>query len=210
MGSAEGDDDEQPVHEVTLDGFWIDQTEVTNVQYERCVTDGDCEASRYADDTDFNKANYPVIGMSWHDATTYCEWAGGRLPTEAEWEYAARGEAENKYPWGNEDPTCGLAQFSGCFRNTVSVGSFPDGASWCDALDMAGNVWEWVSDWYDADYYEWSPVQNPTGPASGKYRVLRGGSWDTHYRTVRAINRFRNYPNNTYNDNGFRCVAVVP
>ena len=210
MGSTEGGNDEQPVHEVTLDSFWIDQTEVTNAQYERCVTEGDCEASSYADDADYNGADYPVVRVSWHDAVAYCEWAGGRLPTEAEWEYAARGEAGNVYPWGDEEPTCDLAQFRECSGRTALVGSFPAAASWCDALDMAGNVWEWVADWYDSDYYERSPVENPTGPESGEYRVLRGGSWYSNSRDVRAAIRLRYHPTNAYSYHGFRCVAVAP
>ena len=223
MGSTEGDDDEQPVHEVKLDGFWIDQTEVTNAQYERCVVEGDCEASFYADDADYNGVNYPVVGVSWHDAVAYCEWASDRLPTEAEWEYAARGEHGNIYPWGDEfdgslvnfcDTNCERnwadEDFDDGYIQTASVGSFPDGASWCDVLDMAGNVWEWVADWYDSEYYERSPAENPTGPETGEYRVVRGGSWINYNRSVRSAFRSWYLPSNSIYNNGFRCVAVTP
>ena len=203
MGSSEGYGDEQPVHTVSLDGFWIDRTEVTNAQYALCVEDGQCDQSLYADDANFNGGNYPVVGVSWNDATAYCQWAGGRLPTEAEWEYAARGEEENIYPWGNESPTCDLAQYSDCSGSTVPVGSFPDGVSWCEALDMAGNVWEWVSDWY-GDYPSGAQT-NPSGPATGDYRVLRGGSWYGYPLNVRSAYRGRLNPGSTSYDPGFRC-----
>jgi serine/threonine-protein kinase len=219
MGSTEGDDDEQPVHEVTLDGFWLDQTEVTNAQYAFCVADGDCEESDYADDADFNGDNYPVVGVSWHDATAYCEWAGARLPTEAEWEYAARGPEENIYPWGDEFD-CSLGNFDdeteiddfvvpggeGCdgYVRTAPVGSFSDGASWCDALDMAGNVWEWVADWY-GDYPS-DPQTNPTGPETGEYRLLRGGSWLSNPYYVRGATRGGSHPDPRYFSLGFRCA----
>ena len=217
MGSTEGIPDEQPVHEVTLDSFWIDQTEVTNAQYEICVTEGDCEASSNADNADYNGANYPVVRVLWYDAVAYCEWAGGRLPTEAEWEYAARGVESLVYPWGNEfQPGLANCREVDCddgFEPTSPVGSFPKGASWVGALDMAGNVWEWVGDWYDADYYERSPVENPTGPETGESRalaLLRGGSWGGSIRSVRAANRGRDNPAAMSSTNGFRCVAVTP
>jgi len=206
MGSTDGYSDEQPVHTVALDALWIDQTEVTNAQYTLCVKDGKCEQSSYADDADFNRDDYPVVGVFWNDAVTYCQWAGARLPTEAEWEYAARGLEGNVYPWGDETPTCELAQYTDCSGYTVPVGSLPDGASWCGALGMAGNVWEWVADWYDEDYYGSSPSQNPAGPSSGEYKVLRGGSWLYPPTYVRSANRFRNDPDYRYNLIGFRCA----
>jgi formylglycine-generating enzyme required for sulfatase activity len=224
MGSEEGSSDERPVHTVTLDSFWIDQTKVTNAQYatflndlenqaESDVTwleleDEDCLIEHI--DGEFQPksgyADHPVIEVSWHGAAAYCEWAWGRLPTEAEWEYAARGPQVYTYPWGNRDPTCDLAQYSGCPGEKVEVGSFPDGASWCGALDMAGNVWEWVADWYDADYYETSPSNNPTGPEWDKYRVLRGGSWNSPPDDMRSANRHRQSPDITLDYAGFRCV----
>ena len=161
--------DEQPQHGVTLTGFWIDRTEVTNAMYRNCVTDGECFESRFANDSDYNGNNYPVVGVSWYSADTYCKWAGGQLPTEAQWEYTARGTDGRLYPWGDDLPTCDLAQFRGCDGGTVSVGSFPDGSSWVGAMDMAGNGWEWVSDWYGP--YTTTAATNPTGPESVDYKV---------------------------------------
>lgn len=224
MGSEDGDSDEQPVHEVTVDGFWLDQTEVTNAQFaaflnergnqtEGGVTwldleDEDCLIEQRGGDFE-SKSGYtdhPVIEVSWYGAAAYCEWADadGRLPTEAEWEYAARGEQGNKYPWGSADPTCDLVQYGACLGRMVPVGSFPEGASWCDALDMAGNVWEWVGDWY-GDYPSQSQV-NPTGPGAGYSRVLRGGSWGNSAGVLRGANRHWYYPHYWYFNSGFRCA----
>lgn len=206
---AEGD--AMPQHRVTLDSFWIDRTEVTNAQYEMCVAAGACASSRYASDGDHNGATYPVVGVSWRDAVAYCAWAGGQLPTEAQWEYAARGPESFLYPWGNNPPTCSLAQFGGCANNIMPVGSLsPDGDSWVGAADMAGSVGEWVADWYDSGYYAVSPSDNPTGPASGDAKVLRGGSWasygDAYRDTVRASDRNLNAPTNRDGLIGFRCA----
>ena len=206
MGSMGGRSGDHPVHTVALDALWIDRTEVTNAQYTLCVKDGKCEQSFLADDAAYNGDDYPVVGVSWYDAVTYCKWAGARLPTEAEWEYAARGLEGNVYPWGDKAPTCELAQYSNCSGRTGPVGSLPDGASWCGVLDMAGNVWEWVADWYDEDYYGSSPSQNPAGPSSGEYRVLRGGSWSSLYSVVRSANRGRLHPDDSWYSFGFRCA----
>jgi formylglycine-generating enzyme required for sulfatase activity len=208
MGSEQGELGESLVHEVSLDAFWIDLTEVSNAQYQQCVNDENCEPSIYVDDSIYNGDDYPVVGASWYHARDYCAWAGARLPTEAEWEYAARGSAENKHPWGDEAPNCGLAQFVECYESkTVPVGSFPDSASWVEALDMSGNVWEWVNDWYDDNYYANSPADNPPGPESGVAKVLRGGSWSYNGSALRGANRDDYYPDSRYDDFGFRCVV---
>jgi len=156
---------------------------------------------------DASKSDHPVVCVDWYQAAAYCEWAGGRLPTEAEWEYAARGPQGDKYPWGDDEPTCELAQFSACSGATVPVGSFPDGASWCEALDMAGNVWEWVSDRYGA--YPSAAQTNPIGPETGDYRVLRGGSCDLIAYYVRSAYRNGNTPVNAYGSFGLRCVGAA-
>jgi formylglycine-generating enzyme required for sulfatase activity len=206
MGSegANADSDEAPEHTVFLDAYWVYKHEVTNAQYRQCIEEGIC----YGDLSWYPENDYPAVYISWYEASDYCEWAGGSLPTEAQWEKAARGEDGQTYPWGEESPTCDLANFYGCEESTMPVGSYPAGVSPYGALDMAGNVWEWVMDWYDAEYYQSSPSQNPTGPVSGSYRVLRGGSLDNIVRNLRASDRDRNYPVNSVSDYGFRCVTT--
>jgi len=225
MGSTQGASDEQPVHTVALDGFWIDRTEVTNAQLAAFLNERDNQTEggvTWLDLEDENcmiervggkhrpqsgYADHPVIEVSWYGAKAYCEWAGGRLPTEAEWEHAARGPDGHTYPWGSDAPTCERAQFRECSGRTVPVGSRPGGASWCGALDMAGNVWEWVNDWYDSDYYGRSPSRNPAGPSSGERRVLRGGSWEVYLTSsIRSANRYRVIPRVTERNFGFRCA----
>jgi len=200
---------EKPVHEVSLDAFWIDRFEVTNAQFELCVKDGICNRSSYAVGERYGGADHPVVDVSWRDADVYCKWAGSRLPTEAEWEYAARGPDANTYPWGNTWPTCDLAHFNFCGDFMILAGSLPDGASWVGAQDMAGNVEEWVHDWYGDDYYATSPGSNPQGPDSGDEKVLRGGSWTSVDDFLRSAYRDNNDPNYRSRNIGFRC-AVSP
>lgn len=211
MGS-DNNSDEQPIHQVTLDAYWIDQTEVTNAMYADCVDANQCDPpsstqsysrSGYFGNSEFD--NYPVLYVSWNDAVAYCEYVDRRLPTEAEWEKAARGTDASIYPWGDADPKDNLLNFNGNVGDTTEVGSYPTGASIYGAFDMAGNVWEWVNDWYDASYYQNSPSLNPSGPDSGQYRVLRGGSWYFSNVSVRSAFRLSINPSVTRDDIGFRC-----
>lgn len=175
MGTDSGYSYEGPAHQVFLDSFWIDRTEVTHDQYAKCVQEGECYGDLY--NVDF--LNYPVRNVDWSDAENYCKWADRRLPTEAEWEKAARGTDARIYPWGDNDPACQYANIPACSNNDyMPVGSFLDGMSPYGAYDLIGNAWEWVADWYSESYYIISPDKNPTGPTGGKHRVLRGGSYN--------------------------------
>jgi formylglycine-generating enzyme required for sulfatase activity len=211
--------DEKPQHIVWLDAFWIDRSEVTNAQYAKCVENGDCQepdtkspssseyyyfASQYAD--------YPVTYVNWDMAAAYCKWAGRRLPTEAEWEKAARGSDGRLYPWGNDAPACSLANYlaggNTCAGSQISmVGSHPEDASPYGAFDMAGSVWEWMADRYSAGYVESSSVRNPTGSENGESRVLRGGAWD--FFTWGLGSAYRNWynPAEAIYNFGIRCAA---
>jgi formylglycine-generating enzyme required for sulfatase activity len=208
MGSATGgSDDERPVHTVDLDEFWIMRTEVTNAQYARCVAAGACAAPSNSRWQDNAYANHPVTHVDWNQAQAYATWSGGRLPTEAEWEKACRGDDQRTYPWGSAAPDASLANFNGNVGDTEPVGSYSGGASPYGLADMAGNVWEWTADWYDGGYYASSPAVNPTGPASGGTRVLRGGSFHYVSRYVRCAYRVRYAPDYRFDRLGFRVVA---
>jgi formylglycine-generating enzyme required for sulfatase activity len=210
MGSTEDDvdagGDEMPQHTVYLDAFWIDRNEVTNAHYQTCVDAGACTPSRCALEDYLNDAQQPVVCVNWDDAQVYCQWAGARLPTEAEWEKAARGTDERIYPWGDEAPDCDKANFSGCNEGTNRVGTCWAGASPYGALDMAGNALEWVADRYDLNYYARSPERNPQGPEAGPWRVLRGGSWGDAPNRLRAATRYGDTPTDSFEYWGFRCA----
>jgi formylglycine-generating enzyme required for sulfatase activity len=248
MGSVVGLTDEQPVHIVGLDAFWLDKTEVTNAMYGQCMQAGKCDEPNvlgsYEDQKDslpyFENPEFkdhPVAFVSWRDAKNYCTWAGRRLPTEAEWEKAARWDPisrqQRTYPWGN-DFSCKLGNFDdetlldasimpdttpNCdgFSRSSPVGSFPEGISPYGALDMGGNVWEWVNDAFietdpftnTVNYYEISPAFNPPGvdPAISEYRVMRGGSWNLTFGFGRAAYRLWYGLDDTYDGVGFRCAV---
>jgi formylglycine-generating enzyme required for sulfatase activity len=211
MGSEDGDDSENPVHTVYLDAFWIDKYEVTNAQYTLCVQAGYCDVPdcSYYGNTEYD--DHPVVCVNWEDAQEYADWVGGRLPTEAEWEKAARGGRKGQlYPWGNEDPTCTLgadngAQFADCVGDTMPVGSFaPNGYG---IYDMAGNIGEWVWDRFDTNYYDSSPYENPKGSSDAIYRVVRGGTFLSSQGLIRCAARTGVYPPGKNDNVGFRVVV---
>lgn len=237
MGGVDANsvDNEKPEHKVNMSSFWMDKLEVTNGMYTLCVDAGACEQPRdtssathdpYFFSTEF--ADYPVINVTWNDATSYCSWAGKRLPTEAEWEYAARGDGSDyrSFPWGNDRPDPAIhSNFNNVLRDVTRVGSYPAGASPYGVLDMSGNVWEWVSDFYAAGYYASAPDTNPTGPAEAvgdKFlRTIRGGSYVDVEKDTRVSKRgYASGPNPDANDRtsvlylgesspriGFRCAS---
>lgn len=218
-----------PAHIVTLNDFWIYRTKVTNEMYDLCVSVGQCSALPASDLTvpvstlsgsfvfvaisdHANSAikDFPVTNVTWDQANTYCQWAGGRLPTEAEWEKTARGTASQIYPWGDASPSCDLLNFGGCGGFLSSVLDHPDGMSENEALDMAGNAYEWVGDWYQADYYTRSPSANPAGPETGSMRSIRGSSFETDADSLQTFQRTALSPRQSRMDLGFRCVIDDP
>ena len=204
---------EIPQHSVEVGAFWIDRSEVTNAQYSLCVEEGVCDPPRLAEDPAYNGEHYPVAGIPWQDAVDYCIWAGGRLPKEAEWEYAAKGAIGTIYPWGDEFECEGGNFWEPCslcddgYSGPAPVESFPLGASWCGAMDMAGNVWEWVGDAYNEHsiYYQ----ANSTSQHSEELRVLRGGSWGYCPAFLRTTYRYAVTPDANYLAVGFRCVVPL-
>jgi formylglycine-generating enzyme required for sulfatase activity len=252
MGSEELGDDERPAHRVYLDGFWIDRYEVTNEHFARFVaaTDHQTQAEKRGwgwvwkgsawekvegadwrhphgpDSSIAGKMDFPVVLVSWNDADAYCRWAGKRLPSEAQWEKAARGPAAadvpfaleqtpaagsgrlQRYAWGNEFDSARTNTREAGRGDATAVGSFsPQGDSPYGASDMTGNVWEWVADWYDSDTYSQAPSANPQGPATGTHRVLRGGAWPFGEVYARTSFRYNVRPDYTYDFAGFRCSS---
>jgi eukaryotic-like serine/threonine-protein kinase len=212
---AEGEANEMPPHEVYLDAFWIDRTEVTNAMYAKCAKAGRCNIPSpptYYYDPIY--ADRPVVFVSWTQAHDYCTWTDRRLPTEAEWEKAASWNPDTNekqiYPWtGAFD--CTRGNFGGrsqCdhFSGTSPVGSFPKGASPYGVFDMAGNVWEWIADRYSETYYVNSPSINPPGPPTGEERVYRGGAWNRGTSQTRSTYRNHGRISNATEGLGFRCA----
>ena len=218
MGTEQGQQQEGPVHSVYLDGYYIDKYEVTNVFYQACVDTGVCDLPKsleYYDDLSYR--DHPVGNVDWFMASTYCEWRGGHLPTEAQWEKAARGTDERLYPWGNEI-SCQEANYldnsipRSCVGRLVKVGSYPNGVSPYGVYEMAGNALEWVADWFEGNipyedrYYANSPASNPHGPETGDLKVLRGGSWWNIPFDLRTTTRNWDAPSVFGPIIGFRCA----
>ncbi len=214
MGSTKFDRDletnEVPQRAVALDAYWISQTQVTNAMFARCAAAGACQYSassetnpRYQDPA---YADHPVVYVSWQAAQAYCAWSGGRLPTEAEWEKAARGAGGQKYAWGDSSPASDTVNAGNAAGDTTPVGAYPQGASPYGVLDMGGNVREWVWDWYDPYYYQYAAGSNPAGPAAGEKKVLKGASYSDAYRFARPANRLAHDPASPGVNRGFRCV----
>jgi len=205
---------EGPTHDVSLKEYYIDKYEVTNGDYKACVDAGVCDTPHSLNSSARTKgyypnpdyANFPVVHVDWYMADAYCEWRGARLPTEAEWEKAARGTNDKHFPWGQNIVSCAFTQYATCGKDTVAVGSHPDGASPYGVHDMAGNVWEWVADWYGSDYYALSPPDAPQGPGTGLYRVVRGGGWNSDSTQLWVTYRTRYTPDYDTFNLGFRCA----
>lgn len=203
----------KPVRTVDVDGFYIDKYEVTNGQYRRCVSEGACQfggantsntRERYYDNPVYT--NHPVINLNWYEARDYCKWVGGDLPTEAQWEKAARGTDGRRYPWGDFEPNKSKANYNQNEGDTMPVGSYSQNVSPYGAMDMAGNVWEWTLDWY-ADSYSPDDTDNPTGPTAGQFRTIRGGCWYYEATFIRSAHRSKHNPLYRYYNVGFRCVT---
>ncbi len=210
MGRGTADN---PEHTVTLSDFWLYATKVTNSQYAVCVAQERCTPPDPVDDpqfSDFQSRNDPVVGVTYDQAQAYCNYMNASLPTEAQWEKAARGPDANVYPWGNADPSCDLLNFNNCVKHSTDVTQYAKGKSYYGALDMEGNVFEWVADWYDPLYYKSSPPGDPPGPADGRARVLRGsGFHSTPMQTVAYARSFTS-PRGHQSDLGFRCAVSNP
>ena len=207
-----GLEDEKPRHKVWLDAYRMDVYEVTVASYARFLTATHREPPAYWETVKQTEhGDRPVIGVSWDDAEAYCRWAGKRLPTEAEWEKAARGTDERSYPWGNQKPAPDLANYALGARFSYSqvlkpVGTYEKGKSPYGLFEMGGNVWEWTQDWYDGGYYGRSSEKNPAGPGEGQFKVLRGGSWSDMAKYMLTYGRFKLPPSTRNSYTGFRCA----
>ena len=221
-GDRDGGRDEYPRHEVYLDAYAIDTYEVTNGRYLEFVKATGHRVPQNPKNPTRNLwqgeeisellVDRPVVNVDWADAAAYCAWAGKRLPTEAEWEKAAKGNHDWRFPWGNVEPTAKHLNYNQQWigeKTLMPVGSYEAGKSPYGVYDMAGNVWEWVSDWYDPHYYEKSPKKNPKGPQTGTTRVLRGSGWQNETPTVRIFTRVESDPSVRNESTGFRCAHDV-
>lgn len=226
MGSNDGLPNERPEHSVTLDAYYIDQFEVTAGRYQQFIESAKRDLPpTWDDEAAQTMSNLPAVGMSWTDAAAYCKWAGRRLPTEAEWEKAARGTDGRRYPWGHMQPFVDIANYnrgvwvsdaitlvpvnSGLEGMSVRHGLKQGGKSPYGLFHMAGNAAEWVADWYDREYYQKSPEKNPMGPSQGEKRVLRGGSWADLPAALRVTARFSAEPDYEDRTMGFRCAMTA-
>lgn len=212
MGSDKGSEDERPAHKVSLNAYYMDKYEVSNRQYHMFVNETKAAPPIHWRDDNFNDPDQPMLQVSRADADEYCKWIGKRLPTEAEWEKAARGTDGREYPWGNELPNAGgvfranYDTLEDGFKHTAPVRSFENGVSPYGCYNMAGNVWEWCNDWYDPNYYKESPRDNPQGPAMREYASHRGGSFSNqieHQRSAYRSGFYHSLPNPVI---GFRCA----
>lgn len=230
MGSDSWSGSEKPAHKVFLDRYYIDQFEVSNMAFAEFLnevgnqiegvagkahwveeSDPDLQIHRFDGvwQADPGRENHPMNEVTWFGARAFCEWRTARLPSEAEWEKAARGTDGRTYPWGEAEPTCEMANFSGCYYDSVPVDSYPAWVGPYGTYNMAGNVHEWTNDWYNEEYYANSPNKNPTGPESGDYKVFRGASWFNGSFQTRTTYRYPKLPVLTYKANGFRCAKGI-
>ncbi len=220
--ARDGGVDERPNHDVYVDAFYMDKYEVTNGRYLQFVTETGHRTPQHPSDPSKGlwKGNMmpesvtdlPVINVDWSDADTYCQWAGKRLPTEAEWEKAAKGPNDWRFPWGDVEPTMEHANFNQVWRGEatlVQVGIYEKGKSPYGVYDVAGNVWEWVADWYDPEYYQKSPERNPQGPETGTHKSVRSSGWQGETPQVRIFTRIKSLPTDRNHSTGFRCAQDV-
>ncbi len=222
LGWHQGNPNENPEHAVTLKAYWIDQFELTVTHYEKFIEETRHDPPMWEEDASAAAGDRPVVGVTWQDAVDYCKWAGKRLPTEAEWEKAARGTDKRRFPWGEMQPFVDIVNYnrglwvsypitlvsvtSGLEGMSIRHGLKTGGTSPYGLYHMSGNASEWVADWYDAEYYRKSPKENPTGPAQGDKKVIRGGSWNDPPRNLRVTYRLKASPDYQDSTIGFRCA----